>query len=198
MTHLVFLDTETTGLAEHCEVWEIGLIVRTETGDEEFGWRIRPDLTTAEPTGLLIGRYYQRMSGHAACPVGYAWQFAHPDDEDDPLPANERHTSAERVATQVAQLLDGVTIVGAVPDFDARHLTRFLRANGQASTWHYHLVDVETLAGGRLRMPPPWDFDELLQLHGLVYDETDRHTALGDARMVRDLYDRALGSGVDE
>jgi hypothetical protein len=47
-------------------------------------------------------------------------------------------------------------------------------------------------------MPPPWDFDELLQLHGLVYDETDRHTALGDARMVRDLYDRALGSGVDE
>ena len=90
------------------------------------------------------------------------------------------------------QLLDGATIVGAVPDFDARHLTRWLRANGQAATWHYHLVDVETLAAGALRKPPPWNFDELLATYGLTYDEDARHTALGDARMVRDLYDAVL------
>ena len=90
--------------------------------------------------------------------------------------------TAALVAGAVAQLLDGATIVGAVPDFDTRHLTRFLRNNGQAPTWHYHLVDVETLAAGRLGMAPPWNFDTILEAFGLTYDEADRHTALGDTR----------------
>jgi hypothetical protein len=67
-----------------------------------------------------------------------------------------------------------------------------MRANGICPSWHYHLVDVETLAAGALRMAPPWDFDKLLGEVGLTYDEADRHTALGDARMVRDLYDAVL------
>ena len=67
-----------------------------------------------------------------------------------------------------------------------------MRANGICPSWRYHLVDVETLAAGALRRPPPWRFDDLLADYGLVYDEADRHTALGDARMVRDLYDAVL------
>jgi hypothetical protein len=71
-------------------------------------------------------------------------------------------------------------------------LQRFLREYGQCATNNYHLVDVETLAAGALRMPPKWDFDKLLAAFGLTYDEADRHTALGDARMVRDLYDAVM------
>lgn len=71
-------------------------------------------------------------------------------------------------------------------------LGRFLRENGAAPTWHYHLVDVETLAAGALGVEPPWNFDEMLARYGLVYDEAERHTALGDARMARDLYDAVM------
>jgi DNA polymerase III epsilon subunit-like protein len=202
---LVFLDTETTGLADDCDVWEIGLIVRTDRPedvddalgdmashiDTEHCWRVRPDLFTAEPTGLRIGRYYERMGHVADRPVGYAYTVTCPDDGI--LYPEERHTDSTTVAARVARMLDGATIVGAVPDFDDRHLRRFLRSNGHAGTWHYHLVDVETLAAGALRMPPPWGFDKLLGEFGLTYDEADRHTALGDARMVRDLYDKVLG-----
>lgn len=53
-------------------------------------------------------------------------------------------------------------------------------------------MDVETLAAGALHRAPLWDFDELLAAYMLAYDEKDRHTALGDARMVRNLYDSVM------
>jgi hypothetical protein len=90
-------------------------------------------------------------------------------------------------------LLDESTIVGAVPWFDTGMLEDFLHPLDLKPTWHYHLVDVETLAAGATGMQPPWHFDELLRHFGLCYDEQARHTALGDARMARDLYDRVLG-----
>jgi DNA polymerase III epsilon subunit-like protein len=183
---LVFLDTETTGLdRERHQVWEIGAIARTDQGDVEYQWMLRPDLRSADPGGLRIGRYYERMGRiRSSYPVDSAWRLIHPDDPGA--------YAADEVASDVAQLLDGVTVVGAVPDFDAEILRRGLRRNGQAATWHYHLVDVETFAAGAVRQAPPWGFDDLLAAYGLVYDEADRHTALGDARMVRDLYDAVL------
>ena len=145
-------------------------------------------MATAEPTGLRIGRYYDRIGLTGRGEPGYAVCMDHPDAD------TTRFAGAPAMAADVATLLDGATIVGAVPDFDARHLARFLRQHQQAGTWHYHLVDVETLAAGRLRRPPPWNFDSLLAEFGLAYDETERHTALGDARMVRDLYDKVLAA----
>lgn len=183
---LVFLGTETTGLGDECDLWEIGLI-RRETGkgvDVEYAWQLVPDMATAEPTGLRIGRYYERLHENLAhCDTWFGLRLGHGAVRD-----------ARQIAADVARLLDGVTIVGAVPDFDTRHLSRWLRRNQQCGTWHYHLVDVETLAAGALRKPPPWDFDALLDTYGLKYDEADRHTALGDARMVRDLYDAVMAS----
>lgn len=186
----MFLDTETTGLdRERHQVWEIGAIVRTaDVGDVEYHWMLRPDLRTADPARLRIGRYYERMGVlRGSYPAGSAWRVKHPDGTGT--------YAADEVAADLARLLDGVTLVGAVPDFDAEILRRWLRRNGQAGTWHYHLVDVETLAAGELRQPPPWSLDDLLAEYDLVYDEADRHTALGDARMVRDLYDAVLSTG---
>ncbi len=198
MSKLVFLDTETTGLADDCEIWEIGLIARTvvdlnakdgiaaQTRDIEYSWQLVPDMRTAEPTGLRIGRYYERqlpILRNIAPGQGIG-------DRAGGGSTGVVHTAL--IAGHVARLLDGATIVGAVPNFDTQHLTRWLRSYNQSGTWHYHLVDVETLAAGALRKPPPWGFDDLLATFGLTYDEADRHTALGDARMVRDLYDAVL------
>lgn len=189
MTKLVFLDTETTGLdSDRHEIWEIGAIMRTDDGDREYAWQIRPSLKTADPTGLRIGRFYERSKNYNH-PVGSAVILAHPEVL---VNTSERWSGTEEVAEELAVMLDGATLVGAVPDFDARFLTRFLRKWNQAPTWHYHLVDVETLAAGALHRAPLWDFDELLAAYMLAYDEKDRHTALGDARMVRNLYDSVM------
>lgn len=186
---LCFVDTETTGLSDRAEVWEIGLILREpDQPDVEYAWQIRPTLVDAEPTGLRIGRYYERMHPTLLrCSPG-AVSIAHPDGADGGVTVS----LSAGVAAEVAGLLDGAYLVGAVPWFDERHLIRFLAQHNQCATNHYHLVDVETLAAGQLRMAPPWKFDTLLAKYGLVYDEADRHTALGDARMVRDLYDAVL------
>lgn len=191
---LIFIDTETTGLTlDRCEVWEIGLIARTDEGDVEYGWQIRPNLATAEPNGLRIGRFYERLHLELRSPAADhtgAWVFAHPHLYHEGV---YRHRG--EMAAELADLLDGAYLVGAVPWFDERFLDKHLRAEGQALTSHYHLIDVETLAAGQRRLPPPWNFDTILAAYGLAYDENDRHTALGDARMVRDLYDAVMVEG---
>jgi hypothetical protein len=174
--HLVFLDTETTGLnPDRCEVWEIGAILR-EPGkeDAEYAWQIRPTLAGAEPNGLRIGRYYERLAASLlGAPDGDAMRIIHPSGGGG--------VHARHVAADLALMLDGAYLVGAVPWFDERFLQRFLAQHHQAATNHYHLVDVETLAAGRLGIAPPWGFDDLLGAFGLRYDEAERHTALGDA-----------------
>lgn len=184
MTTLVFLDTETTSLRHDRRVWEVGLIVRDgvlrdgRLDDREFSWfvgRDDLDLGNADLMSLKIGHFYER----------------HPEYSHHPVARNADRSELE-VVRRVDTLTRGATIVGAVPWFDTDVLGQRMRANGLCPSWHYHLVDVETLAAGALRQPPPWGFDSLLAAYGLEYDEADRHTALGDARMVRDLYDAVM------
>jgi hypothetical protein len=92
-----------------------------------------------------------------------------------------------------------------------------MRANGVMPSWHYHLQDVETLAVGYLtalrRFVPespeiagltpgqlatlgdlPWDSEFLSSALGVpVPSGEDRHTAIGDARWARDVYDAVMG-----
>ena len=96
------------------------------------------------------------------------------------------------VMGQVEHMTRGTWIVGAVPNFDTEVLAARMRWRGICPAWHYHLVDVEGTAAGALALPPPWGFDDILSRFGLTFDEADRHTALGDARMARDLYDTVM------
>lgn len=172
---IVFLDTETTSLRPDRRAWEIGLIRRDETGEHEQSWFVEASelrLATADPTSLDIGRFYQRHP-----------HFTH----------NGEDTFPERtVLVQVERETRNAIIVGAVPNFDTEVLGARMRAHGILPSWHYHLVDVETLAAGDLGLRPPWNFDRVLNEYDLTYDEAQRHTALGDARMARDLYDAVL------
>ncbi|HEY0643681.1 MAG TPA: 3'-5' exonuclease [Nocardioides sp.] len=197
MNTIVFLDTETTGLdSDRCDVWEIGAIVRVPgNSDMEYLWQVQPDLTKAEPTGLRVGRFYERslVTGPGR---PSAITVIDPDNPEQAVYDElERHTNRGVVAARLARILDGAHVVGAVPDFDQRFLRRFLARHGQALTCHYHLIDVEVLAVGYLAgrgeaLPPlPWRSDDLGAALGVKVREEDRHTALGDARWVRDMYD---------
>ncbi|MEV0616115.1 hypothetical protein AB0I81_22570 [Nonomuraea sp. NPDC050404] len=209
MARLCFVDVETTSLDdERGEVWEIAAIVRDPGQDDaEYLWQIRPDLTTADPMSLRIGRYYERrrLSIHE---VGEAVTVASPELFEEYGPkASPEHTGANDVARTLARMLDGAHVVGAVPDFDFRFLRRFLRRYNECWTAHYHLIDIEALAVGYLQgrakrdggdswVKPadlPWHSKDIYRALGLDWSRGDEHTALGDARLVRSVFDAITG-----
>lgn len=182
---LVFLDTETTSLRPDRRAWEIGLIVR-EPGKPD--WQLTSfidsvdlDLGNADLMSLKIGKFYER----------------HPHGTGV-VRKGETVVGEYEALKEVERLTRDAIIVGAVPNFDTEVLANRMRVNGICPSWHYHLVDVEALAAGALKLPPKWNFDSVLDAFGLTYDEADRHTALGDARMVRDLYDAVMTKRDDE
>ena len=167
---VVFIDTETTGLdPDRHEIWEIAVI--QPDGAEAVYHPTPKHFERADPTALRITRFYERQNEG-----GWPWQ------------------KRSEVAFMVASLLAGQHLVAAVPSFDAAFLNRFLRANGEAPSWHYHLVDVEALAAGRLGIAPPWDSKDLATRLGIDPASTEfgKHTALGDARWAKAIYDAAL------
>lgn len=185
MTKLVFIDTETTSLRPDRRAWEIGMVCRSEDGgpDAEYSWFVEiPDLDlgNADPFSLKIGNFYDR---HPA--TRYGGGLGSETSRVSVLPEVAALEGVERVTR-------GAILVGAVPNFDAEVLGARMRELGILPSWHYHLVDVETLAAGALKLAPPWNFDTVLAAYKLTYDEADRHTALGDARMARDLYDAVM------
>ncbi|MFI6813199.1 hypothetical protein ACIBG7_12345 [Nonomuraea sp. NPDC050328] len=108
------------------------------------------------------------------------------------------------VAADLAVLLDGAYVVGSNPAFDYRFGRSFLARHGQCWTANYHLIDVQALALGHLyghggdpaTIKPgiPWRSRDL---YGAFVDlnRYDSHTALDDARMVRDIFDAVTGTG---
>ena len=161
---VVFIDTETTGLdpTRH-EAWEVALI--TPDGTTKV-WYIAPDLSEADPVALRVNRFYERRGSV------YTW--------DDSL------TSARQIAIATANR----HLVGAVPEFDAKFLERLLRRHGLAPAWHYQTVDVEALAAGLLGLEPPFDTREIGSRLGVPETPPEeRHTALGDARWAKAVYE---------
>lgn len=186
MTRIVFIDTETTSLRPDRRAWEIALIVRDpgET-DVEHTWFVSADdldLGNADPASLRIGRFYERHP--AMIGEDTSWYGG---------------THYERYALEeVERLTRGAHLVGAVPNFDTEVLATRMREHGMCPSWHYHLIDVETLAvgylaaQGRRDLPLPWRSSDVSRVLGVEPDEAARHTALGDARWARDLYDAVM------
>ena len=198
MTPLCFIDTESDGIHPDRLAWEIALIRRDDSGERTQHLFVDIDLSTADPFGLRVGRFYDRH------PLGRVIAgVRHCDSPTPPVPMVE----PGKAAHTVARMTHGAHLVGAVPNFDAEIFDRLLREHGLCPSWHYHLIDVEALAVGYLAgqfsstgntppsvARPPWKSDLLMDQLGVdMPSEEERHTALGDARWAQRVYDRVMG-----
>jgi DNA polymerase III epsilon subunit-like protein len=202
---LAFIDTETTGLdVDHHDAWEIAVIHRRPgQPDAEYLWQIRVSLAEADPEALDINGYHKRF----AVPEGeLAVRMA-----TDAMPA-DRPVSGRDLMLDLMGILDGSVLVGSNPAFDERFLTKLFRRAGATPAWHYRTRDIATMAVGHLYgqaytltkqncdaefytradrlLEDGWKSYELSRLMGIEPPAKDAaHTALGDARWARDVYD---------
>ncbi|MFE3657226.1 hypothetical protein [Streptomyces sp. NPDC059165] len=204
MTPIAFVDTETTHLdPRHGDAWEIAVIRRRDDGvDCEYLWQVRPDLTTADPESLKIGRFEQRF----AIPDGWdAIEFF-------PAGGPPLKSTLPEMLFDLQEALKGAVIVGSNPGFDVAFLTKLLQQHGRKIVWHYRPIDIATLAAGRKlgmvetvhraggkQLPSddlsfPFSSRDLSRWVGVEPPGDDvAHTALGDARWARDVFDAVTG-----
>ena len=190
MSALVFMDTETTGLALTDDIWEFAGIRREEGyKPEELHLFIEHDIQKC----LLLPESFR--TDHAT-----RWE-------------NQKAVTPLVAALRIHEFMGGKAhIVGAVPNFDTERIALLLRRFDLATAWHYHIIDVETLAVGWLngvaqqavndglipdidprKTAPPWDSDALSRAVGVVPPTDARHTAMGDALWAMAIYDRVMG-----
>lgn len=180
MPQLAFVDTETLGLdPDRHAIWEVGLILSDGTHDSELLWQIHlsdAQIAHGDPVGMKIGRFKDRYKGQAA-------------------------TDVREFLSRFLNYTEGCHLVGAVPSFDEERLRRLAILHGFWPKWHYHLIDVEAMAVGALAQrgitpPLPWKSDDLTALLGVEpVSAEDRHTALGDARWAKRIYDAIMAGG---
>lgn len=197
MTGLVFLDTETTGLALDDDIWEFAAIVRAPDGAERT-------------VHMFIQHDVQRCS---ALPEPFLSDHRNRFPASDTSRWHRDVRTREDAAYEIEALMPSTMpvderphIVGAVPNFDTERIARLLRRYDMEPGWHYHLIDTEALAVGYLHGAPderppfpherlPWDSDALSRAVGVDPDQFERHTALGDAQWARAIYDAITGAG---
>ena len=193
MARIVFMDCETVSLIPGpATIWELAVIVRAEGGDDEYLWQIRPDLTTAHPISLTIGGYYKRCL-ISSCAPGSVKVITSP--EECPYPLLPK--GACELAASLAPTLAGAHIIATNPGFDTDHVAAFLRANGECPTWDYHLTDIASLVRGHAAaagrsLPFPLKVTDAAAAVGIDSSAYDAHTALGDTRLVRDIFDAVM------
>lgn len=182
MTGLAFIDTETLGLDPHRHpIWEIAVIIPDGPHAGENCWQVwltDDQIAAAEPEALEVNGFHDRY---------------------EPGTAIISSTSA----VLFAELTRGRHLVGAVPSFDEERLRRMHDelhlGRPDHYPWHYHLIDVEAMAVGYLAaqgtpVQLPWSSDDLSRLVGIEPPTgDDRHSALGDARWARRIYDAITG-----
>lgn len=171
-----FVDTETSGLdPERHEIYEVGLI---EADGTEHHWWLPIDLGKADAYALKVGRFYERYPkpSYGATPETVDG-ITHRDD----------------FAYEFAALTAGKHLAGAVVSFDEERLRKLLRANGACPDWSHRTICVETLAGGHLKLAAPVGLAKTAALLDIKVEESDLHTAMGDARLARDVYFAVMG-----
>lgn len=194
-----FVDAETTGLdpVRH-EIWEVGLIV----DETEYVWQLPVNLARADARALDIGRFHERR-----LPGPWAGEPYRAGIDGIMPVAGPRQVTAREFASVFRELTWGRHLVGAVVSFDEERLRRLLRACGECPGWHYHLIDVESLAVGWLAGQPlpgggdggpapgqlPWDSRVLSRAVGVDPEGFNQHTALGDARWAKAIYEKCTG-----
>lgn len=211
----IIIDSETTSLAPDYAtgsgvIWELAVHERA-SGAERL-WRMElPDAAQAMSDvspiaeALAVGRFRERTEGMRDATrdeilARYGGTRPLPGDITDVWDLTcERNgpfwSDPADLAGVVADLLRDVTLIGAVPSFDAGFLSAFLAHYGQPSRpWHYRLRDIGSMAWAWLQahhlphhLPvPPMDAgtDDMAHALGIDPEDFERHTALGDCRLI--------------
>lgn len=165
MADVAVVDVETTGLDPVLHVvWEWAIIV----GDDEHSGQVRltPDqLGMAQPAALEVSGFLRR----------YRYRYG-----TAPGPT--------ATAAEIARLTEGRTLVGAQPHFDASFLTALL----QEQPWKHRLMCVESMAAAVLGFPEPRSLSDTATALGIELAGMERHTALADARLAKQVYEQVL------
>jgi len=204
---VVFLDTETTGLEpDRHTIWEVGLI--TPDGREHV-WQFPVDEITADPFALDIGQWWERRwaTDNEVDVLNAVYEADNAKSRRKNFPEEGKATKPDHLwCSHFRDLIGTAHICGAIPSFDEERLRRLLLANGVRHRWHYHIIDVEALAAGyicgnwptdpgwRSLATPPWNSNDLSRAVGVDPDNFERHSALGDARWAKAIYEAVMGS----
>jgi len=161
---IVILDTETLGLDSRAPIWEFAA-TRLHQGREP-----------------VMDRYAQILHNESdwlqSLPLTFAADYRKRYDEKDALPPD--------VAVKlIHEITDGAVIAGSNPSFDMERLGLLLRDYGVEPGWHYHGLDIPSMALGwaasiDLDANLTWKSDALSALTGVKADSYPRHTARGD------------------
>lgn len=214
-----FVDTETTGLdPDRHSIWEVGLI--TPDG-REWLWQFPVVEIEADPFALNIGGWWKRRwsTSNDVDTLDALYSADSSKARRKNFPLEGRAITPDRAwCAFFRDLTAGSHLAGAVVSFDDERLRKLLRSQGVLHRWHYHLVDVEALAAGYLTgtfqaiqavganpesdgptveeamcAELPWNSDALSMAVGVNPEDFDRHTALGDARWAKAIYEAVMG-----
>lgn len=177
---ICFLDTETLGLDPDAPIWEFAAIRRPD-GDPERT-EIYVEFTIQhDPTGWL-----DRLPDEFA--DDYRARFGH-------------HLHSELgAALEIHSVTRGAKIIGCNPGFDLERLTKLLERNGITPEWHYHPLDITSVAlGFGVRgdvfgdcPANPFRSNVMSTAVGVQPDDYARHTAMGDVLWTRAQWDAVM------
>ncbi|AKJ72274.1 3'-5' exonuclease [Gordonia malaquae] len=173
----VALDLETTGLDPRVDhPLEIAAVeVFPDQPERGYGkvhtfvpWHARSIVNEASPEALSVNRYFERRLYAQKLDVART---------DDAL-------------RELVAMLDGATLVGANPAFDAAMLWAWLDRNIDlaAPPWHFRLYDVEAATAAALGLPRVPGLSKCAKELGINTDPYPAHTALGDAFLTADVF----------
>ena len=194
----VWLDTETTDLDPlERRAWEIAAIVRRPgQPDTEYQWFVDVSdlaLRHANPKALEVGGFWQRHPQAALVALPLPPNHPLAGANLPTVPPTGKVVGEYEALKLVAELTAGRAVVcGSFPAFDTHTLHLRMLAYGIEPTWHYHPDDTPGIARGWLLgrdLPAPRKSDEIARACGINPDRYERHTALGDCRLFRDLSD---------
>jgi DNA polymerase III alpha subunit (gram-positive type) len=161
MSHLVFLDTETTGLdASKHEVWELAYAV----DDEPIVSLILPhSLRKADPKALGMNGYYERV-----------------------LHGTPINSESDRNDIVLRNLFQGCTLVCSNPTFDRM----FLWMRWGEEPWHHRSIAIETMALTVFDWQRPRGLADIVkELQTRKYDIPEpNHSAYQDVQALRAAY----------
>lgn len=201
MPKIVSVDVETTGLIPgYHEVWEVG-VVPVDSGREHMHFQFQPtDLENSSPGALQIGNFYERFDwiGDPRFARDMLVNGVIKDEEAGTETPSEHKavTGAAEACWRISKELEGATILGLNPHFDAAHLTVLLNKFGHAATWNHRFLDLGSYAAGA------WGAKNVLsgkavsdrmEAQGIVNDEA--HNGYADAKWNVDAY-HAIRDGV--